>query len=176
MWLKKLFGLSAETSTDGDSGMKEIIYRGGLVTFSIPANWAEEYGDDGGAVLYDPVPDSGTLRLSVLTVRADETSEKIDVDLEVKQKAKETGGSFKILDEGNALVCYDQKTTEEDHEIAIRLWNVYNPIPPSHLRVATFSYTLLESQMDLPKYLEELEMLDRQIAEIRFATHMGIQN
>jgi hypothetical protein len=48
-------------------GMKTIRYRGGIVTFRIPAHWTEEYKEEGGGIFYDEDNDSGTLHLSVLT-------------------------------------------------------------------------------------------------------------
>jgi hypothetical protein len=48
-------------------GMKTIRYRGGIVTFRIPAHWTEEYEEEGGGIFYNEDNDSGTLRLNVLT-------------------------------------------------------------------------------------------------------------
>jgi hypothetical protein len=41
-------------------GMKTIRYRGGIVTFRIPAPWTEEYEEKGGGIFYDKDNDSGT--------------------------------------------------------------------------------------------------------------------
>lgn len=46
--------------------LKTIVYRGGLVRFSIPATWQEEYEPDGGGTFYKEGPDTGTLRLILL--------------------------------------------------------------------------------------------------------------
>jgi hypothetical protein len=173
MWLKKLFNRFAISATDRERQMKEIVYRGGLVTFAIPANWIEEYGDDGGGIFFEDYRDSGTLRLNVLTFESNEQSDNIDVDTLVKEKAKERGGIAIILDEGNALVRYDEQSIENGEQITLRYWSVYNPVPPNHVRVAVFSYTLLSSQFTKSRYVKELEMLDREIAKIRFATSLG---
>jgi hypothetical protein len=50
--------------------LKVITYRGGLVRFRIPAAWREEYEDAGGGIFYAPGDDTGTLRISVLTMEA----------------------------------------------------------------------------------------------------------
>ena len=42
--------------------LKTVNYRGGVVTFRIPAHWREEYGADGGGIFYDTAPDAGTFR------------------------------------------------------------------------------------------------------------------
>src|SRR5882672_73603 len=50
--------------------LKKVSYRGGVVEFSIPANWkAESEGDDEG-IFYDESPDSATLRLTVMTAKS----------------------------------------------------------------------------------------------------------
>ena len=49
------------------SESKQIVYRGGIVAFKIPASWREEYAPDGGATFYEEGPDTGTLRLNVLS-------------------------------------------------------------------------------------------------------------
>lgn len=59
-----------------EPAMKEIVYRGGIVVFSIPSNWKEEYEPNGGATFYQEGFKTGTLRLSILTVSATMTQRK----------------------------------------------------------------------------------------------------
>ena len=47
--------------------MQTIVYRGGVVEFSLPVRWVGEYGDQGGGVFWDPDANGGTLRLDLLT-------------------------------------------------------------------------------------------------------------
>jgi hypothetical protein len=58
--------------------MKPIVYRGGIITFRVPATWKEEYEAEGGGTFYDDRPDSGTLRLNVLTFKAPEGKPAVD--------------------------------------------------------------------------------------------------
>jgi hypothetical protein len=44
------------------------VYRGGIVTFRIPAHWCEEYSDMEGGTFYGDHSQSGTLRLTIITV------------------------------------------------------------------------------------------------------------
>jgi len=53
-----------------DQQMKTIEYRGGVVSFRIPSKWKEEYEEKGGGTFYEPVQDSGTLRLNIITFKA----------------------------------------------------------------------------------------------------------
>ena len=52
--------------------MKTINYRGGLVSFEIPSDWKEEYEAEGGGAFFLDKPDSGTLRLNVLSLASKE--------------------------------------------------------------------------------------------------------
>src|ERR1035438_6693902 len=56
------------TSSPDEPAMKTIVYRGGVVTFRIPAHWREEYSDFEGGTFYEDRPDSGTLRLKIITM------------------------------------------------------------------------------------------------------------
>ena len=173
MWLKRLWKRTKNSSRSGDIELKKIAYRGGIIDFSIPRTWIEEYGDEGGGVFYEDAEDSGTLRVNVMTFASNRNSEAIDVDVEAKTKAKENNGVAIILDDGNALVKYEKDALENGENLKITFWEVYNPVPQNHLRIAVFSYTLLSSQFDLPNFQQELELLDREIANVRFATQLG---
>ncbi len=89
------------------------------------------------------------------------------------KRPKKYNGEAIILDEGNALARYDKENIEDGERITIRFWEMYNAVPPASFRIAVFSYTLLSSQMTQAKYIEELEMLDREIANARFSTSLG---
>jgi hypothetical protein len=174
MWLKRL--LRRTDDGDFDSELKNIDYLGGLLNFSIPEHWVEEYGEEGGGIFYRNAKDSGTLRLDVMTFESGPDAERIDVDREVKEKAAEYDGVAVMLDEGNAYVRYDEESSEEGQQLKIRYWNIYNPVRPNHLRIAVFSYTLLASQFSDPRFQQELEMFEEQIAKAQFATELGQTN
>jgi hypothetical protein len=65
------FRKKSTPSTDHPK-MKTIAYRGGIVTFRIPTHWREEYSDTDGGMLYEEHPDSGTLRLTIITMTVPE--------------------------------------------------------------------------------------------------------
>nr|AIA15874.1 Acyltransferase [uncultured bacterium]AIA16054.1 Acyltransferase [uncultured bacterium] len=52
-------------------------------------------------------------------------------------------------------------------------WSVAQPVPPSHARVATFSYTLRAHQRNDPQFQAELDMLDREIRAASFAPRLA---
>jgi hypothetical protein len=68
-FLKKIF-LSGDSDPKEPPVMKTISYRGGVVTFRIPESWNEEYSDTDGGTFYEDKPDSGTLRLKLITAES----------------------------------------------------------------------------------------------------------
>lgn len=57
------------------TNLKHIKYRGGIAEFQIPSHWREEYEPGGGGTFYEDSPDSGTLRLNVLSLSSKDTSQ-----------------------------------------------------------------------------------------------------
>jgi hypothetical protein len=55
------------------TSLKPITYRGGIVRFEIPSDWIEEFETSGGGTFYENRPDSGTLRLNVLSFSSKNT-------------------------------------------------------------------------------------------------------
>ena len=155
-----------------DTDFKTINYRGGIVIFRIPAKWREEYEPQGGGAFYDDNPDSGTLRLNVITAKAPmpitaESGPDILAGLVGTSELPET------LANNCALVRYDQRAEEQGHPLLITCWSVAQPLPPSHARVATFSYTMRAHQRKDPQFQAELDMLDREIRAATFAARLA---
>jgi hypothetical protein len=147
--------------------LKKISYRGGLVTFRIPAHWQEEYGQDGGGSFYEDSPDSPTFRLEVMTFELASTIERTDAVKALASISKVTGESpIEALPTGQALVCYHKTDIDRGDEIRITYWSIARVIPPHHVRIATFSYTLLAGQERDPRIQGEMSLLD---AEVRLS-------
>ena len=155
-----------------ENDFKTISYRGGVLTFRIPSNWREEYEPEGGGTFYDDTPDSGTLRLNVITAKAPmpisaESGPDILAGLVDSAQPTET------LPNNCALVRYEERAEEQGHPLLITYWSVAQPVPPSHARVATFSYTLRAHQRNDPQFQAELDMLDREIRAASFAPRLA---
>jgi hypothetical protein len=153
--------------------MKEILYRGGLVKFSIPAHWKEEYNETGGGMFYEDGPDTGTLRLNVLTFANSNSTKPVDVSEEARNSAAKNGGEPFDLRPGDAMARYDSESVEDGESIKQRYWNVYSSVGDTHLRIAVFSYTLSSSRFDDNKHVREMEILDREIRNARIAKEVG---
>jgi hypothetical protein len=156
---------------------KTIVYRGGLVRFRIPAHWIEEYEHEGGGTFYEEGPDTGTLRLNVLTFearqvdRVQSTSEFLATYLR-EQPAAEV---IARADENASLAFWKFHEQDEDEPaLAIRYWQVANLVLPAHMRMAVFSYTMLRALKDKQRFIAEVQMIDDEVRRCTFAEQLGI--
>jgi hypothetical protein len=156
-----------------DVKLKKFSYGGGVVEFSIPANWKAEFDSERGGIFYDDSPDSGTLRLNVITVKSlTPINDKSAPDvLRVLRQAQ--SHQIESLTNGNAVLHYSEPSTESGHKLHVVFWIVANPMPPDHARVATFTYTLLEGQQEQQRFKNELALIDSQIRQATFSKELG---
>lgn len=155
--------------------LKTINYRGGIVRFRIPENWVEEYEDAGGGTFYAPGDDTGTLRLSVLTMESPrgKAVDPITAAEVLQEGVQKYGASVVPLRAGIALIQYDLPAVERGHSLNIRYWRVAQSLSPRHVRLAIFSYTLLADQFNDPTFQDELDVIDREIRAAELAPGLG---
>jgi hypothetical protein len=153
--------------------LKTINYRGGVVTFSIPASWREEYEPEGGGTFYEDKPDSGTLRLNVLTFEGPSVGPSPSA-IETLARPGDKERQVRPLRDGNAVARYIKSGGDQGQLLQIHYWEVANPVPPRHMRFVVFSYTILASQASDALIREELALLDRLICDAKFADKPGI--
>jgi hypothetical protein len=166
-----------EEEEEDEDGMKTIRYRGGVVTFRIPEYWEEEYEEEGGGTFYDEDVDAGTLRLNTITAQS-KTPVTTHTAREMAQKrATAESGTLTGLGGGNWMVEYTQTydETEDEGALTIRYWEITNPVPPNHLRVAIFSYSVRTELFEGndAEVIDELAMLDRELRLCTFASEIG---
>jgi hypothetical protein len=156
--------------------MKEIVYRGGLVKFFVPESWIEEYEPSGGGTFHENSPNSGTLRLNVITAT---TPKEVDTDtaFEALKLNKDATPEFsKRLPNGNAVGSWVTHGTDRGEAISQFWWEVVNPVPPHHIRLANFSYTVLATQEKLPNVVNEVKLLNDSIEQLVFYPSLGEQS
>jgi len=166
-------------SSPNQPAMKEIVYRGGVVTFRIPAHWREEYSDIEGGMFYEDHSASGTLRLTIITMTTPKQAQSrsaLDVLQVVENGLKNDGvqGTTTSRKDGNAVFKYVEAASERGRRLTIFYWVVANPLPPRHARGATFSYTVLAEQRSQPRVQRELEMLETEIEAATFSPEIGV--
>jgi hypothetical protein len=166
-----LLAYSEETSSVSPKyATKAITYRGGIVAFAIPANWREEYESDGGATFFEDGPDSGTLRLNVISASSK--------DISAQQMAATAfpPGSFEVLPSGFPLRKAMNEAEEQGHKLRLYSWEIAVPVPPHLLRIITFRHTILAGQEKNPAIANELEFIDHSIRSATFSQAAGVSD
>jgi hypothetical protein len=142
--------------------------------FQQPAkDWVEKYDPSGGGMFYEDKPDAGTLRLSVITTKAPRK-----IDNKSARSALETfpdikPSHIKELRSGNAVATMVERTTEDGTPITMYWWDIANAVPPHHIRIAAFSYTVATAKERSPQTRAELRFLDEALQDVRFHPKLG---
>lgn len=148
--------------------LKTIEYRGGIVEFVIPSHWREEYEPEGGGTFYEDAADSGTLRLNVLSF------ESKDTPAEQMAATAFRDGAVSSTSGGLPLRREDETAEENGERLHIVRWEVAIPVPPRSLRLAIFSYTVLESQLQDSGCAAAIQQLETSIRQASYSQAAGI--
>jgi hypothetical protein len=151
-----------------NSALKTIRYRGGLVDAEIPANWKEEYEAEGGGTFYEDKPDSGTLRLNVLSFASKEARLPSDVVREVFGAE-----GYETLPSGFSMRHLVKTAEERGTQLHLHRWEVLVPVTSIHTRLVCFTHTLLAAHEGTNRAKEELRIVDAIIRTARFSTAPG---
>ena len=152
---------------------REIKYRGGLVTFSIPKHWVEEYEPEDGGTFYEDGPNTGTLRVNVITMKS-VTPVTANSGLAALSGLGDVKPlEIKNLPNGNAVTKFVRHSTDQGQAITLYWWYVAQSVPPQHLRTAMFSYTIPSSSENSPNSVFELKFLDEAIQNATFHPTLG---
>jgi len=155
--------------------MKTIVCRGGVLRFRIPDSSKEEYSDTEDGAFYEYLPDSGTLRVKVITAECRDEGRAAIKNI-LKPLLLHFGKSDEHVDRigENELARYEDHVKERGTRLRIFYWVFANPIPPRSARVVTFSYTVLDSLAETEQVKSELDMLESEIVRTEFAPGIGI--
>lgn len=149
---------------------KQINYRGGLAVFSLPDSWTEEYEPEGGGVFYAPGEDTGTLRLDVITAKSPNPAKCCSAG-EVLSKIGHPQSEY--LPAGYAMSKHVSWEMDRGVPITIYWWYVASAVEPDHVRIASFSYSVMSSQERTVRTLADLSFLESSIRNIRFNPVLG---
>jgi len=148
--------------------MKTIEYRGGVVRFRVPAHWKEEYEPEGGGTFYEDGPDTGTLRLNIITSEApQERLPSTGYDFLRQESANRQAEIFR-LPSGDGMKHYLKKTEEDGTPLDMYFWEIAHCVPPTTLYLAIFSWTVSTKQAKRPEYNEEIQMIMEELKNIHF--------
>lgn len=148
--------------------IKTISYRGGIVEFSIPGSWREEYEPSGGATFYEDNPESGTLRLNVLSF-----SSKDEPAQQMASSVFPTG-SYELISNDFPMQYEIKDVVEGGVKLHLHSWSVAVPVPPHSVRLAVFHHTVLAGQESESLIQAELDFLHQSIRSASFSQAPGV--
>jgi hypothetical protein len=130
------------------------------------------------AIALEDRPDSGTLRLKIITMSTPKELQSISamdlLQVVVNQlKNENVECTTKGRKDGNAVLKYEEAGFERGRSLTIFYWVVSNPLPPRHARAATFSYTILAEQRNRSQNQHDIEMLEAEIEAATFWPGLG---
>ncbi len=149
---------------------KHVFYRGGLVVFSIPRDWIEEYEPEGGGMFFAEGEDTGTLRLNVTTFSSPRA---ITAD-SAREFLATLGLPVETLQNGNALATRVTKTTDQGQKIVIYSWHLSGSLAPETIRLANFTYTVLASMTQSSATVNDLAFIEASIRHATFSSEHGV--
>jgi hypothetical protein len=147
--------------------LKPVVYRGGIVSFGIPLAWREEFASDGGGMFYEDKPDSGTLRLNVLSF---EKKEPMPLEAATKEIF---GGGYEILPAGFPIRRYVKKEEERATPLHLHRWEVLVPVLPNRWRLVCFTHTILAAHEESSGSINELQLVDAIVRQANYSTEPG---
>ena len=163
-------GLKREEAPSPSAALKEINYRGGLVIFSVPQSWVEEYEPEGGGTFYERGENTSTLRLNVITAQS---PKEVDASSAHQVLQASRHSEIETLPTGNAIAKRVSRSTEQGQSITTYSWNVGNVVPPRHVRIAIFTYTILSTEEKSARTLSDLALLEASARAARFSSSLG---
>lgn len=153
--------------------LKEINFNDGVIRFRIPSIWKEEYGKNGKGAFYEDAPNTGTLRLQVLTLEAPPDAKGNLLVLALSSIPGVDRQDIEILGNGNALAHAVRRSDEDGKKYTLYWWYLANYVPPDYVRMANYSYAILTSKENDGKTQEEIDLLERQIKKAVFQPGIG---
>ena len=152
--------------------LKTIDYRGGIAKFRVPSAWVEEYEPSGGGTFYENGPDTGTLRISVLGFDKPADGKEARSAQEVLASL-DSAKAVEQLPSGIAISRSSRTTSEAGEKLLIYNWQIGVPVPPTYFRFVIFTYTILAGQEQIPAIRQEIELIDKLIAEGEYPAICG---
>jgi len=151
-----------------DTPTKEIIYRGGIEKFRLPASWREEYERRGGATFYEDKQESRTLRLNVISAHTPEGQPSEDA---IEQAFRNDASV--ILPSGLRMRRRTVETAEEGTRLLLHNWEIAVPVPPARVRIVCFTHTVLAEEAKDPATLWDLQFIEEMIRDAEYSRETG---
>lgn len=128
-----------ETDAADAPGLREIVYRGGLVRFRVPGSWREEYGPDGGGTFFDPASGQRTLRLHTLTVERPGHAGRDDLAFLLGSLRPPNESALLTLPDGHLLLKHVDAARENGVDLILYTWQLARSVSADRARLAVFT-------------------------------------
>jgi hypothetical protein len=130
----------------------------GKLSVRIPRQWVESSVEDPDTIgFFHPQGESGTLRVSLLTVKRTDIVD-IDALIEEEFRARQEQGVrfFKI---GEKIAVSEYSTLGVAADVYLYFWHLTAPATPGTISKAIFSYSVDPSRVDHHDFQTELQMI-----------------
>jgi hypothetical protein len=152
-----------------ESALREVDVEHGLLHFRVPHAWAARPENDGTAAFYAGDGADGVLRVKVMTFTSPDRLAPRVALAELDAMAPEPGQSLEPLPNGNALRAHREELTSGGDRTTLHVWMLAGVDPPHRMRLAVFSFAVLEGGVDELTARRTVATLDREIRHARFA-------
>lgn len=166
----KLIGLPALAISNQHQNIKQITYRGGLIVFSIPGDWLEQYEPDGGGTFFRDGDNDRTFYLNVITAQS---ANPVTADSSSPALSTMFRQTIEGFDNGYALTKKIEYTEDRREKITMHTWLLSAPLPPDTVRIANFTYVVLSSRDQSQQTLQDLAFLESSVRQARFSLERG---
>lgn len=158
---------------DGNLGLmnlknKKLVTYRGILSFEIPRDWIEEYDDNDGGTFYEDSPNSGTLRLKLISIKIPESSKTVNTVDILNDLTLNKGSKTILLPNNNAYKMIYEEATDNGLDITIYCWSLVQSIQFNKTRLANFSYTVLSEELDSECARQEIDFITHQVENAIF--------
>ncbi|HET9317667.1 MAG TPA: hypothetical protein VFQ51_18890 [Vicinamibacteria bacterium] len=149
-------------------GMKEIVYRGGLVWLLLPEAWREEHGPEGGATFSDPASSDRALRLNTITAeKRGAGPEELAFLLGSLRPAGEC--TLTSLPDGQLLLKHVDAGREAGADVVLYTWQLARSVSGGRARIAVFTLAVAAEQASSALTNDDRRRVERIVRAARIA-------
>ncbi|MBC2844628.1 hypothetical protein [Winogradskyella flava] len=151
-----------------DLNKRKLINYRGIISFELPEDWIEEYDDNNGGAFYEDLPNSGTLRVRLISIKVPQSSNNIYATDVLNDFSSNKESKAILLTNKNAYNMFYEQVKENEIDITVYYWSLVQSIQYNKTRLANFSYTILTEELDKKHIKLEIDFLTSQIENAIF--------
>ena len=148
--------------------LKVVTSAGKQVSFQVPSQWKEDYKEGHGGTFYLDSPESGTLRVNVMTANAP-TNGAAKSALEAFLVSRSERQAVVQTADGNYVERKESYATDQGIPIFMVTWTVCKVLSQDAARIAVFTYTCATENREKTICAEEIRNLNELIPKVRFS-------